>query len=87
MSRIRTSVLVVRLCDWFHMCYVVVHTCVCVCMYLWRQESEQRARMVSRDNARRDVGVMGGGDADGRLQRQRYAMELQQQVEAKKVGG
>jgi hypothetical protein len=56
-------------------------------MYLWRQESEQRARMVSRDNARRDVGVMGGGDADGRLQRQRYAMELQQQVEAKKVGG
>jgi hypothetical protein len=44
-----------------------------------------RAKMVSRDNARRDVGVLGGGEADARSQRQRYAAELQQQVDAKKV--
>ena len=44
-----------------------------------------RAKMVSRDNARRDVGVLGGGESDARSQRQRYAAELQQQVDAKKV--
>ena len=46
-----------------------------------------RAKLASRDSARRAVGVLGAGEADARLQRQRYAQDLQQQVEAKKVPG